>query len=231
MLPLTNKEQEMKKHTCVFHQGEQGSPEWFLARLGKVTASRFGDVMTKGRGGKASKTSESYMAELISERLTGENKFFVSPAVSWGSDHEDDARDCYMWRTSNTVKKVGFATIGERPMIGASSDGLVDEEGIVEIKCPYTSSNHVKTILSKEVPSEYVYQVQGQMWVLNKQWCDFVSYDPRMPETHRMIVIRVERDDEKIEALAERLDLFCERMEEMTLDVDKNACDSVLEKK
>lgn len=230
MLPLTNKEQEMKKHTCVFHQGEQGSPEWFLARLGKVTASRFGDVMSKGRGGNASKTAESYMIELIGERLTGENKFFVSPAVSWGSDHEDSARDLYMWRSSNVVKQVGFATIGEMPMIGASSDGLVGEDGLVEIKCPFNSANHLSTIMSKEVPKTYEYQVQGQMWVLNKDWCDFVSFDPRMPESHRMIIVRVERDDAKIETLAERLEIFCERMEQMTIEIDQKACEASLEK-
>ena len=101
---------------------------------------------------------------------------------------------------------------------------------MIEIKCPYNSVNHVRTILSKEVPSEYIYQVQGQMWVLNKDWCDFVSYDPRMPESHRMIIIRVERDDEKIEALSELIEIFCERMKEMELEVDTKACEAFMEK-
>lgn len=212
-------------HNVVFHAGEQGSPEWFLARLGKVTASRFADVMTKGRGGSASKTSQSYMMELIGERLTGEFKQIVNAAVSWGADNEDKARQLYEWRTENIVTQVGLATIDGMPSVGASTDGLIEEDGVLEIKCPFNSANHLQTIVERNVPSNYEWQVQGQMWVLNKEWCDFVSYDPRMPDTHCIAVIRVERDQEKIDTLAERVGLFCERMEELFENVDKHACE------
>ena len=215
----------MDKHKCVFHKGEQGSPEWFLARLGKVTASRFGDVMTKGRGSATSKTSESYMMELLGERLTGEFKQIVNAAVSWGSDNEDRARQLYQWRTTNHVQEVGLATMDTNPMVGASTDGMVEDDGVLEIKCPFNSANHLQTIAERQVPKAYEWQVQGQMWVLNKEWCDFVSFDPRMPETHRMVIIRVARDEEKIESLAERVGIFCERLQEMLESIDKNACE------
>lgn len=215
----------MDKHNVVFHSGEQGSPEWFLARLGKVTASRFGDVMTNGRGKAASKTSQAYMMELIGEKLTGEFKQIVNAAVSWGSDNEDKARQLYEWRTENLVSQVGLATIDTLPSVGASTDGLVGDDGLLEIKCPFNSANHLQTIVEREVPSNYQWQVQGQMWVLNKEWCDFVSYDPRMPETHCIAVVRVERDEDKIETLAQRVCLFLERMEELLESVDKNACE------
>jgi putative phage-type endonuclease len=215
----------MGKHKCIFHSGEQGSPEWFLARLGKITASRFCDVMTNGRGKAASKTSESYMIELVGELLTGEFKQFVNAAVEWGSENEDRARQVYTWRTTNAVKQVGLATIEDMPNVGASSDGLIDDDGIIEIKCPYNSANHLQTILDREMPKQYEWQVQGQLWVLGREWCDFVSFDPRMPETHRMAVIRVERDDEKIETLAERIAIFRDRLSEMVMSIDKNACE------
>jgi putative phage-type endonuclease len=155
----------MGKHQCVFHAGEQGSPEWFLARLGKVTASRFGDVMSKGRGSAASKTSESYMMELLGERLTGEFKQIVNAAVSWGSENEDRARQLYQWRTENRVQEVGLATMDTNPMVGASTDGMVEDDGVLEIKCPYNSANHLQTIAERQVPKAYEWQVQGQMWV------------------------------------------------------------------
>jgi putative phage-type endonuclease len=198
---------------CNFVNCEQGTEEWFNARLGKVTASRFKDVMTNGRGSAESKTAESYMMELIAEMLTQRTvNEFSSPATSWGNDNEPNARALYSWRSGHPVDQVGFATHKDYDEIGASSDGLVGLDGCVEIKCPFNSVNHLKTLASQVVPKQYEWQIQGQLWVLKRDWCDFVSFDPRMPETHRLVVIRVFSNPELIEALSDRVVRFVEQM-------------------
>lgn len=178
----------------------QGSAEWHQARLGKVTASRVADLISKTKSGwGASRTN--YIAELVAERLTGEPAAsFTSPAMQWGTEKEPDARAAYEFRTDATVNQVGFI---DHPMIdnsGASPDGLVGDDGLVEIKCPNTAT-HIDTLLSGKVPSKYVTQMQWQMECTGRAWCDFVSFDPRMPESMRVFISRVERDDASINDL------------------------------
>jgi putative phage-type endonuclease len=171
----------------------QGSEEWLAVRVGKVTASRVADVVAKTKTGWGASRA-NYMAELIAERLTGEPaERFTNAAMKWGTEQEPDARVAYEFRVDAEVVQVGFVPHPAIPMTGASPDGLVGEDGLVEIKCPNTAT-HIDTLLSQTVPGKYVTQMMWQMACTDRQWCDFVSYDPRMPEHMRLFVKRVHRD-------------------------------------
>jgi putative phage-type endonuclease len=181
-------------------QSEQGSPEWFAARLGKVTASRIADVVAKTKTGPSASRA-NYMAELLAERLTGVTaESFKSDAMKWGTENEPDARAAYEFYRNETVTEVGFVLHPNIDQSGASPDGFVGDDGLVEIKCPNTAT-HMDTLLGKMVPAKYVNQMQWQMACTGRQWCDFVSYDPRMPEHLRMFVKRMPRDDKRIKEL------------------------------
>jgi putative phage-type endonuclease len=181
-------------------QSEQGSPEWFAARIGKVTASRIADVVAKTKTGPSASRA-NYMAELLAERLTGVTaESFKSDAMKWGTENEPDARAAYEFYRNETVTEVGFVLHPNIDQSGASPDGFVGDDGLVEIKCPNTAT-HMDTLLGKMVPAKYVNQMQWQMACTGRQWCDFVSYDPRMPEHLRMFVKRMPRDDKRIKEL------------------------------
>ena len=178
----------------------QGSEEWFRLRLGKVTASRVADVVAKTRTG-ASASRANYMAELIVERLTGVSPDrYANDAMKWGTQTEPDARVAYEFHNNVVVDQIGFVSHPTIPMSGASPDGLVGDSGLLEIKCPI-SKTHIETLLGRNVPGQYMIQMQWQMACTGRQWCDFASYDPRMPEHMRLWVCRVHRDAEHIEQL------------------------------
>lgn len=189
----------------------QGSPEWFAIRLGKVTASRVADVVAKTKTGWGASRA-NYMAELIAERLTGEvAPSYVNGAMQWGIEHEAAARTAYEFRTDSEVVAVGFV---QHPRIvdsGASPDGLVGGDGLIELKCPNTAT-HLDTLLALSIPEKYVTQMQWQMACTGRKWCDFVSFDPRMPESMRLFVRRVERDDEAIAKLEKLVTDFLDEM-------------------
>jgi putative phage-type endonuclease len=192
---------------------EQGSDEWLQMRLGKVTASRVADVIKKGRGSSVSQTAKSYMAELIAEVLTGESKpFFENDAMKWGTETEPQARS--MYEVNNgfvTVKEVAFVEHNE--FIGISPDGLVGEDGLLEVKCPNTTTQ-IKRALSDDYSSDYKAQIQMQLWVTERKWCDFVSFDPRLDCAAGYLQQRVERDEEYIEEMKEKVYKFVEEMNE-----------------
>lgn len=173
---------------------EQGTPEWFDLRRGKVTASQIRDVMAKGQG----KTRENYMAKLIVERLTGESdEGYKNQAMEWGTEQEPHARALFEWETSSAVRLVGFVDHPEIPMAGASPDGLLGEDGLVEFKCPIEKAVHLKRIMgSFERP--YVDQAQWQMAVTGREWCQLVSYHPQMPDRLKLFMKIYERDAERI---------------------------------
>ncbi|MCB5173688.1 lambda exonuclease family protein [Microvirga lenta] len=178
----------------------QGSAEWLAIRCGRITASRVADVIAKTKTGYGASRA-NYMAELIAERLTGEPaEKFSSPAMKWGTETEPDARIAYEFRTDATVEQVALVPHPAIPMTGASPDGLVGDDGLVEIKCPNTAT-HIDTLISQTVPGKYVTQMLWQMACTGRQWCDFVSFDPRMPEHMRLFVKRVHRDDLRIAEL------------------------------
>ena len=179
---------------------EQGTPEWHALRLGKVTASRVADVVAKTKTGWGASRA-NYAAELIAERLTGETADrFTNAAMRWGTEKEPDARAAYEFYMDVTVDQIAFVDHPSIAMTGASPDGLVGPDGLVEIKCPNTAT-HLETLLGQTVPAKYVTQIQWQMACAGREWCDFVSYDPRLPESMRLFWRRVERSDELIAEL------------------------------
>ena len=212
---------------------EQGTPEWHALRLGKVTASRFKDVMTKPRSGDGlSKTAESYMLDLIAEKLTLEPQGFGGNAdTDWGNEHEAAAIEVYEASAGRKVKRVGFVERPELPGVGCSPDGHVGVHGGCEIKCPAKPRIHLGYLFGGVLPKEHVAQVQGCMWVTGARWWDFCSYDPRInivnnpdlsPETALRLSffrVRVDRDGKYIKDLAFRvknfLDLMNDKLDEL----------------
>lgn len=186
----------------------QGTDEWHAVRCGKITASHLDDVLASATAAalkadpKAeSKTRANYRAKLVAERMSGQviKNGFSSAAMERGTEMEKFARAAYEAVSDQFVDQIGFADHPEIPMCGCSPDGFVGERGLVEIKCPNTLT-HINYLRAGVVPTEYVKQMQWQMEVLDRDWCDFVSYDDRMPKSHRLFVRRLHRDDEFIKA-------------------------------
>jgi len=172
---------------------EQRSNEWFEARLGRVTASRTADVMAKTKSGYSASRA-NYMAQLITERLTGRpTEGFSSAAMQWGTDTEPQARAAYEIMTGRDVIEVAFIQHPEINGFGASPDGFVGSDGLIEIKCPNTAT-HIETLLAEKVPSKYITQMQVQMLCTGRAWCDFVSFDPRLPGNMAFWMSRIEAD-------------------------------------
>lgn len=178
----------MKVIDCI-----QGSPEWHQARAGRVTASRIADLIAKTKSGwGASRTN--YLAELVAERLTGKvAESYTNSAMAWGTAMEPEARSAYQLITGADVIPVGFVIHPTIEQAGASPDGLVGEDGLLEVKCPNTAT-HIETLLSEEIPEKYIKQMQWQMACCGRAWCDFVSHDPRLPGRMQLFIRRVERD-------------------------------------
>jgi len=190
----------------------QGTPEWFAARLGKVTASRVADVVAKTKTGYGASRA-NYMAELVAERLTGATaERFQNDAMRWGTEKEPDARMAYEFATEADIEQVGFVIHPRISESGASPDGLVGALGLVEIKCPNTAT-HIETLIGQAVPGKYVTQMQWQMACTGRAWCDFVSFDPRLPSEMSLFVRRVERDDAVIAELEQEVARFLEELD------------------
>ena len=173
---------------------DQGSEEWFTIRIGKVTASRVADVIAKTKTGYSA-SRDNYMAQLVCERLTGQKgESFSNAAMQHGTDTEPLARAAYEALQDVLVDEVGFVPHPTIEMAGASPDGLVGGDGLLEIKCPNTAT-HIETLLSQGVPGKYNTQMQFQMACTGRQWCDFVSFDNRLPAELQLFVKRVPRDE------------------------------------
>jgi putative phage-type endonuclease len=199
---------------------EQRSPEWYAARLGKVTASRVADIIAKTKSGYSTSRA-NYMAELVCERLTGkQGDFYQNAAMVWGTETEPMARSAYEAHSGNLVTETGLVLHPSIANAGASPDGLIDEDGLVEIKCPNTST-HIDTLLDEKVPSKYVTQIMWQMACTERKWCDFVSYDPRMPDHMQIFVKRVERNDEMIAELEREVEKFLVELEYKITTLDQ----------
>lgn len=199
----------------------QGSPEWFAQRLGKVTASRLADVMAKGKGSAEAATRATYRAELVAERLTGKAaEGFTNAAMKWGTDCEPLARAAYEAEYGLLVTETGMVAHPHIPMSGASPDGFVSIDGLIEIKCPETKG-HIDTILSGEAPTKYIPQMQWQMACTGRAWCDFVSFDPRMPEDMKLFVKRVPRDDKRIAELEDEVVAFLAEVSDTVARLEK----------
>ncbi len=168
----------------------QGSPEWFAARCGKVTASRISDLMAKTKTGWGAGRA-NYMAELVAERLSGTvAEGYTNAAMKHGTETEPQARAAYQFFRDADVAEVGFVLHPSIDLSGCSPDGLVGTDGMVEIKCPNTAT-HIETLLGGSVPDKYLKQMQWQMRCCERSWCDFVSFDPRLPTRMQLFVQRV----------------------------------------
>lgn len=185
----------------------QGSSEWLAARVGSLGASRVAEAIARTKTGYGASRA-NLMAELIAEKLTGQpaDKFTTS-AMTWGVEQEGDARTAYEFMTNADVQTVGLFMHPTIQGTHASPDGLIGDAGLVEIKCPNTAT-HIETLLSKKVPQKYVTQMAWQMACTGRQWCDFVSFDPRMPENMRLFVSRITRDDALIADLEREVSTF-----------------------
>ena len=196
---------------------EQKSEEWFKARLGKVTASRVADVLAKTKTGYSA-SRDNYMAQLVVERLTNtQAETFTNAAMQWGTDQEPFARAAYEVSQNVMVEETGLVDHPTIPMAGASPDGLIGEDGLVEIKCPNTAT-HIDTLLTQTVPGKYITQMQFQMACTGRQWCDFVSFDPRMPAKAQLFVKRVMRDEAFIKEIETEIKKF---LAEVTAKVEQ----------
>jgi hypothetical protein len=194
---------------------EQGTPEWFAARLGRVTCSQLSTVMASGRGGGESKTRRKYMLQLIGEILTGEK------AGSYSNGHMDrghimeiEARDLYQLTTGNEVNQVGFVQLGDH--VGGSPDGLVGDRGAIEIKSAEPHI-HLETLLRGSVPTEHIPQCQGLLYVLDREWIDFISYWPSLP----IFIKRVQRDSAVITKIRVAIDSFMEELVDITEQIKR----------
>ena len=186
---------------------EQCTPEWFAARLGNVTASRVADVIAKTKSGYAA-SRDNYMAQLICERMTNTvAESFSSPAMQWGTETEPLARAAYESYADVLVDEVGYIAHPTIERAGASPDGFIGLFGLLEIKCPNTAT-HIDTLISEQVPTKYITQMQWQMSCTGRTWADFVSFDPRLPSGLQMFVKRVEFDAEYVAMLKEEVIKF-----------------------
>ena len=191
---------------------EQGSPEWFQMRLGKVTASRVADILAKTKTGPSA-SRQNYLIELAIQRTTGIiQESYSNSAMEWGTQTEPQARVAYEVATNNFVDKVAFIDHPSIKWFGCSPDGLVSDRGLLEIKCP-NSATHWEYFKSKKPPQKYFIQMQAQIAVTNKDWCDFVSFDPRMPDRSQLLIVRVDRDDAFIAEMEAEIKKFLDEVE------------------
>jgi len=175
----------------------QGTDAWLQERCGKVTASRIADLMARTKSGYSASRA-NYASQLICERLTGcVAPSFTNAAMIHGTETEPEARRAYEFYIDRDVVQVGFMPHPSIEMAGASPDGLIGDDGLLELKCP-NSATHIETLLGGVIPDKYVKQMQFQMACTGRQWCDFASYDNRLPERMRLFVKRVDRDEELI---------------------------------
>lgn len=194
---------------------EQGSDEWFAQRIGLVTASRLNDVMATLKSGGEAATRKNYRAQIIAERLTGTKPdSFTNAAMQWGTDNEPIARANYEVLYGVDVDQVGFILHPDIKMTGASPDGLIGSDGLIEIKCPNTAT-HIDYLLGNVPPVEYRNQMLWQMECTGRKWCEFVSFDPRMPDDMQLFVVRYMRDDEKIKELRAGVLKFLDEVNEV----------------
>ena len=192
---------------------EQGTDEWFAARIGKVTASRVADIIAKTKTGYSS-SRDNYMAQLICERLTNQKgESFTNAAMQHGTETEPLARAAYEALKDVLVDEVGFIPHPQILMAGASPDGLVGEDGLLEIKCPNTAT-HIDTLLSETVPTKYYTQMQFQLASTGRKWCDFVSFDNRLPEELQLFIKRVPRDDTYIKLMEAEIVQFISELDD-----------------
>lgn len=197
---------------------EQGSDEWFAARCGKATASKIADVIAKTKSGYSTSRA-NYAAQLIIERLTGQKvEGFSNAAMQWGIETEAQARAAYDLHSGNDVKEIGFVIHPSIPESGASPDGTIGDDGLLEIKCPNTAT-HIDFLLSPEVDKKYHTQMQWQMACTGRKWCDFASFDPRLPLNLQLKVVRISRNEATIAELEQEVRSFLDEVDQKVIQL------------
>lgn len=203
---------------------DQRSSEWFDARCGKLTGSRFSDVMNLIAGGKPGANRRALITMLAVERLTGKCvETFQNDAMRRGTELEPEARAAYEAHTGELVEEVGFIPHPVLPYVGVSPDGLLGEDGMVELKCPANMAKHLDALRANDHAKEYRWQLQGQLWVAHRKWVDAVSYDPRFPEHLRLAICRVNRDEASIKELAAECAKANDEIEDVLFTLQKKA--------
>jgi putative phage-type endonuclease len=191
---------------------QQGTEAWHQMRLGKVTASRVADLLAKTKTGPSASRG-NYLIELALQRVTKTiEESYTNAAMEWGTQTEPQARVAYEVKTGNFVDQVAFIDHPTIAGFGCSPDGIVASDGLIEIKCP-NSATHWSYIKANEPPNKYFIQMQAQMAVTGAKWCDFVSFDPRMPERSQLLVVRVMRDPEYILYMEAEISSFLKEVE------------------
>lgn len=194
---------------------QQGTQEWLAARLGKATASRVVDATARTKTGYGASRA-NYRAELVVERMTQvPYPTYSNSTMQYGIDTEPEARSAYTEYAFAAVQEAGFIEHPKIAMAGASPDGFVGDDGLVEIKCPNTAT-HLETLDSGAIDGKYIKQMQFQMACTGRKWCDFVSYDNRLPQPMRLFVKRVVRDDKLIAEIEQEITLFLAEVEAQT---------------
>lgn len=194
---------------------EQRTDEWYRARCGQLGASQINKVLAKTKTGAESATRKNLIAELVCMRLTGQSpEGFTSAAMQWGIDNEPNARTAYEFIKNVDVIQTGWIPHKTIEWTGCSPDGLVGDNGLIEIKCGNTAT-HIEWMLAGVPPKEHQNQMLWQMEVCDKQWCDFVSYDPRLPIDLQLFIVRLDRDEEKIKLIREEVIKFLQEVDEM----------------
>ena len=188
----------------------QNNQEWYEARLGMITSSRIGDLMTNARkkDDLLSQTAKSYMLELIAEILTGEYVELHSKALQWGADHESIAIEEYETKELIKVKKCGLIGHSDLSMYAGTPDGIKDDKGIIEVKCPYNSKNHIDYLINGMNDKGYHYQVQSNILLTDSDYCDFISFDPRIKDNNRLYIQRIEKDEEVCKSIIDKVKIF-----------------------
>lgn len=196
---------------------EQGSDEWKVARLGHVTASNMADVMSKGKGSAEAIGRYKYKVRLVAERLTQTAaESFSNAAMEWGVEQEQFAAMEYEAATNVLTDKTGFWLHPEIKWLGVSPDRLVGHDGLIEVKCPNTTT-HLGYLFENRIPTDYFKQIQCQLWVTGRQWCDFVSYDPRLPKRNQLLIVRTERDESLIAEMEAETIKFLDEVENLII--------------
>lgn len=186
---------------------EQGTPEWLMARLGKITASKVAEVLAVTKNGPSERRTK-YLWQLVSERLTGDfTRTYTNDAMLWGIENEPIAREFYEALNDVKVEQVGLYIHPRFDFAAASPDGLVGDDGLIEIKC-LTTVNHIRAIYDNQPPKDYLPQVHWQMACTGRQWCDLTLFDPRVPLEMQLHTFRIERDDEEIEKMEDHVLTF-----------------------
>lgn len=198
---------------------EQRTPEWFAERCGKVTASAIYKVMARLKDGKPGADRTNYHAQLVTERLTGQREEgFTNAAMQWGTDTEPQARAAYTMETGAVAEEVAFIRHPSIEMSGASPDGLIGDVGMLEIKCP-NSATHIATLTGGSIERKYLLQMQWQMACAGRSWCDFASFDPRLPDEMQLHVQRIQRDDGLIAEMEAEVSKFLAEVDATVADL------------